>query len=238
MDKWLFGSFFGSYKNGSVCTPGTIDRGLLEDFDAFDIVHADEVKAFDHYAIDNKERCLVGVEAVGAANVKLGILAGPAGLIDHEAGDTSLEGHRDVGITGSDQVFSRDATAYLQALAFLDEAVTPVDELLVFLSLQLVAEADAQAFSTADRDVVGLLFVIDVDSVGGFDIGQTKTTLFVGTSDSASGDIDASTLNGGAGDVGDDAVKRNALLLGCELEADEKCEEKSDDNAIHRCGLL
>jgi hypothetical protein len=28
------------------------------------------------------------------------------------------------------------------------------------------------------------------------------------------------------------------LLLGCELEADEKCEEKSNDNAIHRCGLL
>ncbi len=85
----------------------------------------------------------------------------------------------------------------------------------------MVAESHTEAPAAFDGDVVGAFLEIDVDGIGGSDIGETETALLVGAGYAAFGDIDAGSLNGGAGDVGDDAVEGDALLLGEEREGEE-----------------
>jgi hypothetical protein len=198
-----------------------------------DVVNTDEVKAFDYHTIDDEERCLVGIETVGASDVKFGVLTRTTSLVDDEARNTPLEGHGDVGVTRADEVFTRDATANLEALTFLHEAISPVDEFLIFLCLQLVAETYAEAPTAFDGDVVGAFLVIDVDGIGGCDIGEAKTALLVGAGYATFGNVNACALDGGAGDVGDDAVEGDALLLGDKGKGEEKGEENGED-AGHR----
>ena len=88
----------GGDEDGAVSTAGAIDGGFLEDLDVIDVVNADEVKAFDYHAIDDKEGCLVGVETVGASDVEFGVLTGTTSLIDDETRNTSLQSHGDVGV--------------------------------------------------------------------------------------------------------------------------------------------
>ena len=85
----------------------------------------------------------------------------------------------------------------------------------------MVAKTHTEAPAAFDGDVVGAFLEIDVDGIGGSDVGETETALLVGAGYAAFGDIDAGSLNGGAGDVGDDAVEGNALLLGSERKGEE-----------------
>ena len=85
----------------------------------------------------------------------------------------------------------------------------------------MVAETHTEAPAAFDGDVVGAFLEIDVDGIGGSDIGEAETALLVGASYATFGYIDAGALDGGTGDVGDNAVEGDALMLGSERKGEE-----------------
>ena len=99
----------------------------------------------------------------------------------------------------------------------------------------MVAETHTEAPAAFDGDVVGAFLEIDVDGIGGSDVGEAETALLVGAGYAPFGYIDAGALDGGAGDVGDDAVEGDAGLLSGEGEGEEGGDEEGEE-AIHRCG--
>ena len=85
----------------------------------------------------------------------------------------------------------------------------------------MIAETHTEALAAFDGDVIGAFLEIDVDGICSSDIGEAETALLVGASYATFGYIDAGALDGGTGDVGDNAIKGDALLLGEEREGEE-----------------
>ena len=128
-------TFLGGYQDGTIGATGTVNGGVFEYFDTIDIIDINEVEAFDYHAVNDKERCLIAINAIGATDVESSIPTWNTGRSDNETRDASLQCHSDIGIARFGKFFARDTIAYLYTLTLFDETITPVDEFLVFLCL-------------------------------------------------------------------------------------------------------
>ena len=79
------------------------------------------------------------------------------------------------------QAFAADAVGGAGCLTALDKAVAEKDEVFVLGGggFGVVKEDDAHAADAVDGDVVLLLFVADVDGVGGLDVGESPLSFLV-----------------------------------------------------------